>query len=392
MVQDFVEWFGDFTPNVVVTVNAPPGGNPSPEPDPSTPIADVRWIVADQLGTPRMIFDQSGSLAKVSRHDYLPFGEELANVGGRTTAQGYTGNDGARQKFTQKERDNETGLDWFGPGRYYSSTQGRFTSVDPLGASGKPANPQTWNRYSYTWNRPTIAIDPDGLSTIVILVAPRSSGGGGGATVQVFDRNGHDVNVRNQTNRVDGRAVGQGTDRTRTNNDTPFGVYAPLPNYNGSNANATQGGTAGVSARGADVRFGTGIITLSPVSGEVADNNRSGIYIHGGGRPLTNALDAEQPLTPTEGCVRVHNDDINALITTVNNLANNQDPLSNVFIGDNATINNQADQRDARGNYLYPELRNAGFGSADAQGRRPGPPNQAPEPEEERDRRREQEE
>jgi len=226
----------------------------------------------------------------------------------------------------------------------------------------------------------------------VILVAPRSSGGGGGATVQVFDRNGHDVNVRNQTNRVDGRAVGQGTDRTRTNNDTPFGVYAPLPNYNGSNANATQGGTAGVSARGADVRFGTGIITLSPVSGEVADNNRSGIYIHGGGRPLTNALDNEQPLTPTEGCVRVQNVDINALITTVNNLANNQDPLSNVFIGDNATINNQADQRDARGNYLYPELRNAGFGSPDAQGRRPGPPNQAPEPEEERDRKREQEE
>jgi hypothetical protein len=44
MVQDFVEWFGDFTPNVAVTVNAQPGGNPSPEPDPSTPVADVRWM------------------------------------------------------------------------------------------------------------------------------------------------------------------------------------------------------------------------------------------------------------------------------------------------------------------------------------------------------------
>jgi hypothetical protein len=30
---------------------------------------DIRWLVADQLGTPRMIFDQSGSLASVSRHD-----------------------------------------------------------------------------------------------------------------------------------------------------------------------------------------------------------------------------------------------------------------------------------------------------------------------------------
>ena len=34
-----------------------------------------------------------------------------------------------RQKFTSKERDNETGLDYF-LARYYSSTQGRFTSPD----------------------------------------------------------------------------------------------------------------------------------------------------------------------------------------------------------------------------------------------------------------------
>jgi hypothetical protein len=33
--------------------------------------------MTDQLGTPRIIFDQSGSLATMSRHDYLPFGEEL---------------------------------------------------------------------------------------------------------------------------------------------------------------------------------------------------------------------------------------------------------------------------------------------------------------------------
>lgn len=164
MVQDTVEWFGDFTPNVVVTVNAQSGGNPNPnpEPDPSTPIADVRWLVTDQLGTPRMIFDQSGNLPNVSRHDYLPFGEELANVGGRTTAQGYTGNDGARQKLTQKERDSETGLDYFGA-RYYASAQGRFTSADPLLSSGTIYNPQTWNRYSYTLGNPLRYTDPTGM-------------------------------------------------------------------------------------------------------------------------------------------------------------------------------------------------------------------------------------
>jgi hypothetical protein len=110
MVQDGVEWFGHFTPTVAVTVNAPSGGNPNPEPGPSTPIADVRWIVADQLGTPRMIFDQSGSLAGASRHDYLPFGEELTGqIGERTSQQGYTG-DSTRQKFSRKNGTVKRGL------------------------------------------------------------------------------------------------------------------------------------------------------------------------------------------------------------------------------------------------------------------------------------------
>jgi len=61
----------------------------------------INWLVADQLGTPRMIFDQSGSLSKVSRHDYLPFGEELTTQGLRTMQLGYS-SDNIRQKFTQK--------------------------------------------------------------------------------------------------------------------------------------------------------------------------------------------------------------------------------------------------------------------------------------------------
>ena len=47
-----------------------------------------------------------------------------------------------------KERDAETGLDFFGA-RYMSSAQGRFTSPDPLMGSAQLSNPQTWNRYSY---------------------------------------------------------------------------------------------------------------------------------------------------------------------------------------------------------------------------------------------------
>ena len=56
------------------------------------------------MGTPRMVFDKTGSLATTKRHDYLPFGEELfEGVGSRTTALGYTG-DTIRQQFTSKER------------------------------------------------------------------------------------------------------------------------------------------------------------------------------------------------------------------------------------------------------------------------------------------------
>jgi hypothetical protein len=39
--------------------------------------ASINWLVTDQLSTPRIIIDKTGSLANVKRHDYLPFGEEL---------------------------------------------------------------------------------------------------------------------------------------------------------------------------------------------------------------------------------------------------------------------------------------------------------------------------
>jgi RHS repeat-associated protein len=120
------------------------------------------WLVGDHLGTPRMIVNKGGSLSAVKRHDYLPFGEELfAGTGGRASTQGYTG-DNVRQKFTEKERDNETGLD-YSINRYYSSTQGRFTSPDPMNSSGIPLLPQTWNRYAYTINNPLLYTDPKGL-------------------------------------------------------------------------------------------------------------------------------------------------------------------------------------------------------------------------------------
>lgn len=67
--------------------------------------------------------------------------------------------------LTQKERDIETALDYFGA-RYYASAQGRFTGADPLLSSGRLEDPQTWNRYSYTLNNPLCLLDPTGMFTI----------------------------------------------------------------------------------------------------------------------------------------------------------------------------------------------------------------------------------
>jgi len=60
------------------------------------------------------------------------------------------------------ERDSETGLD-FAQARYFSNVQGRFTSVDPLMASAKTGDPQTWNRFVFVLNNPLRYVDPDGM-------------------------------------------------------------------------------------------------------------------------------------------------------------------------------------------------------------------------------------
>ena len=63
-----------------------------------------------------------------------------------------------------EERDAETGLDYFGA-RYFSGAQGRFTSPDPIMASARVSNPQSWNRYAYGFNNPLRFTDPTGMYT-----------------------------------------------------------------------------------------------------------------------------------------------------------------------------------------------------------------------------------
>ena len=125
----------------------------------------TRYLTPDPLGSTRVVTAEDQSV--LSRHDYLPFGEEIgAGLGNRDQASGVSGytasrTDGPAQKFTGKERDNESGLDYFGA-RYFSGAGGRFTSADAPFADQGAADPQSWNLYTYTRNSPLKYVDRTG--------------------------------------------------------------------------------------------------------------------------------------------------------------------------------------------------------------------------------------
>jgi RHS repeat-associated protein len=124
----------------------------------------VEVVISDALGNIRVITDDKGNI--LERHDYLPFGEECTT--GPCAANPGVGA-GQPRKFTGKERDQETGLDYFGA-RYYSAPLGRFTSVDPVYTWWENLlDPQRWNRYAYARNNPLRYVDPDGRVIDVVV-------------------------------------------------------------------------------------------------------------------------------------------------------------------------------------------------------------------------------
>jgi RHS repeat-associated protein len=141
-------------------------------------------VFTDLLGSVRALTGekpQGGSASVIECYDYEPFGRMLADSS--RTSGCYPSNPGQgtstiAQKFTGKERDAETGLDFFGT-RYFSGAQGRFTSADPYNLPFELSkarddneraqlrdrhisNPQVWNKYAYTLNNPLRYVDPKG--------------------------------------------------------------------------------------------------------------------------------------------------------------------------------------------------------------------------------------
>jgi RHS repeat-associated protein len=109
----------------------------------------VNWALVDNLGTVRDVIDSNGFVLNHISYDSFGIvtGEMNPDVDFR---YGYTG----------RERDKETGLDYYRT-RYYDSTNGRFISEDTIGFNGGDAN-----LFRYVGNNPINFIDPNGTNWV----------------------------------------------------------------------------------------------------------------------------------------------------------------------------------------------------------------------------------
>ena len=122
------------------------------------------FALRDWLGTKRV---ELGASICVTQYASMPYGDGLTPSG----LQGYPSclADASGDHFTGKERDTESGNDYFGA-RYFGSSMGRFMSPDYSDDGDgpqaipyyNPSNPQTLNLYSYAGNNVLSNVDDDG--------------------------------------------------------------------------------------------------------------------------------------------------------------------------------------------------------------------------------------
>jgi RHS repeat-associated protein len=119
--------------------------------DPANPLNTplIRYQYANHLGSAVMETDENGNV--ISFEEYHPYGTTAY----RLTKPGFDLSL-KRYRFSGKERDDETGLYYFGA-RYYATWLGRWTSSDPAGFVNGP------NLYRYCRNSPMIFGDPNGM-------------------------------------------------------------------------------------------------------------------------------------------------------------------------------------------------------------------------------------
>jgi RHS repeat-associated protein len=240
--------------------------------------------------------------------------------------------------FTGKERDTESGNDYFGA-RYYSSAMGRFMSPD-WSAKEEPVpyakldDPQSLNLYAYVLNNPLDRTDPDGHQCDWCEKAKNALSGNGlrtNAEVSAIlnhpnapppdihftpvppsaslhtDMSGHTTTFT--TTDQNGKST---STQIETHNDVAHNAKPGAADaYSTSNIN-------GVSNRHA------GEVAYGPKGAFIDTGDSRGREIHGGGTKFGNpgAFADHQGWAPTEGCTRGQNIDVIHLgqsITTFKN-------------------------------------------------------------------------
>jgi RHS repeat-associated protein len=121
------------------------------------------FYLGDWLGTKRvevgnMLATNGTPQLCATTYTSLAYGDGLTPE----TLTGYAScADATEQHFTGKERDAESGNDYF-LARYFGSSMGRFLSPDAFYHDSHVADPQSWNEYSYARNNPLRYTDPTG--------------------------------------------------------------------------------------------------------------------------------------------------------------------------------------------------------------------------------------
>jgi RHS repeat-associated protein len=110
----------------------------------------MRYQYDNHLGSACLELDANANI--ISYEEYHPFGTTSYRAG-----RSYSEVSLKRYKYCGKERDEETGLYYYGA-RYYAGWLCRFVSVDPM----KEKYPEL-STYQYASNRPITGIDLDGL-------------------------------------------------------------------------------------------------------------------------------------------------------------------------------------------------------------------------------------
>ncbi|MCK5218237.1 RHS repeat-associated core domain-containing protein, partial [bacterium] len=107
----------------------------------------VRYQFGNHLGSASLELDDRAQV--ISYEEYYPYGSTSYQARRNQTETP------KRYRYTGKERDEETGLNYHGA-RYYAPWLGRWASADPIGVNGGI------NVYAYVHNNPICRNDPNG--------------------------------------------------------------------------------------------------------------------------------------------------------------------------------------------------------------------------------------